>query len=169
MRTENEYLVKIAGKLANSLPAVETFLALSSLAGFLLKYFNIGIGGIILVISLGALAIVYFLLAFKSIEPETGAVKIFVNKLIYWGLSVCVLGILFRIQNYPGFNNMIIIGSITLFFTVIYSLIKEAGNERRLVIRVIIILIIGLSLFFTPAEKLSELNIIHQVENTSTP
>jgi len=169
MANQNEFFVKIANKLNPFFFKIETVLAIIAVAGFLLKNVNITLGGIILIISMAPLAMVYFINAFSSPEPETLAIKKFLNKLIYWGSSIGIIGILFRLQEYNGFGQMLLVGCGTLIVATIISLLQNQNMGRKTTIRTLIILTIGISLYFVPQEKLFEYKILHPVEKTTTP
>lgn len=62
---------------------------------------------------------------------------------------------------------MISIGCSTLILFLIFSFIKKQETDSRLILRTIIIAAIGLSLYFTPKEKLIDLRIISSIEKTS--
>jgi hypothetical protein len=168
MTKENVNLANLAKKLDSRLPTIETILSFTSLTGLALRSLSIPLGGIVLAISLSTLALVYYLIAFRSsIDTKTPAMKKFLDKLFFWGLSISIIGILFCLQNYSGFHTMISIGCSTLLILIIFSVLKKQDVGRRLIFRTIIIAVIGFSLYFTPKEKLLELRIIPSIEMTS--
>ncbi|HNW98568.1 MAG TPA: hypothetical protein PKK00_09190 [Bacteroidales bacterium] len=169
MNNQNEILAKLANKLITKLTAIESIAVLFILTGLILKSFDISQGRILLLISLGTLSLVYFLLAYKSMEPDASVMVKFLNKLVYWAFSICVVGILFRIQNYPGYIVMINTGCMTLLLSIVISVMQKQNLGSKLIIRIIIIAAIGLCLRYTPKEKLIELKIIHPIEKTSNP
>ncbi|HOT89048.1 MAG TPA: hypothetical protein PKZ43_08500 [Bacteroidales bacterium] len=165
---KNEKLAKLAKKLDSKLSSIEAILVLTSLIGLFLRSSNIPLGTFILLISLSTLAIMYYIISYRlSADKEISPMKNFLDKLCLWGLSISIIGILFRLQNYPGFQSMISIGCSTLILFLIFSFIKKQETDSRLILRTIIIAAIGLSLYFTPKEKLIDLRIISSIEKTS--
>ena len=167
MINKNEYLEKLAEKLSPKLPTIETVCVLIFIAGLALKSSDIPFGEICLVLSLSALALVYFISGYKLLDNNVSAIKHFIFRLNYWGLSICTMGILFILNNYPQFNIMISVGSITLLIVLFFSLVKDHDLNRRMLARTVIILVLGLSLYFVPKEKLIKLKILHTVEDTN--
>jgi hypothetical protein len=169
MTSENSMQAKIANKLSERLPKLEMIFALTSFIGLILRILNISYGGIILVISLSSLAIIYFLLAYKSSSSDSSGLYKFIYKLIYWAISISVLGILFRLQHYPNSNNMLIIGCVTVLFALIISILKKLDLGRSIIIRSIIIIIIGLSLNFTSLGKFDQPSENQRTDINNTP
>ena len=168
-QTQNESLAKLADKLNPKLKTVESVLAITTLIGLELKSSEITQGGILLVLTLSALALVYFLSAYKSFETDTPIMPRFLFRLISWASSIGVIGILFRLQNYAGYNTMLIVGCVSLFMGLCIKFYTKIDFSKRIIIRALIILAIGLCLYLTPSEKLKELKIINSVERVNTP
>ena len=110
---------------------------------------------ILIVLSLFALGLTYFLLSFalpESDKPE--AMIIFANTLSGYSLSVSLIGILFKLMNFPGSDIMLLIGSITLILilpTIIYM--KSKNKEwnffnNRYLIRLFVFGASGIILWF---------------------
>jgi|GEM_PF-1662459 hypothetical protein len=168
-RTENENLAKLADKIKPKLLTIEGALSFTTLIGLALRGSNIPQGEILIVFSLGSISLAYFLIAYCSHEKETPAMTKFLHKLMFWACSISVVGILFRFQSYAGYNMMLAIGCMSLALGLILNFSLKINVDRKFIIRTLVILAIGLSLYFTPSEKLKELKIISNIEKVNTP
>ena len=125
-------------------------------------------------ILLTLLAIIYFFKSFEPLAGENNAQVIFIDKLIWMSLSISTLGILFRLLNSPGYNMMIIIGSVSLSlsFLLILSVKKNKPQvaifDKRYIIRVILMCLISLALKFTPSNNLVEIGLIDEIKTEIT-
>ncbi len=160
MTSENSLQTKLADKLGTKFPVLEMIFVFAFIIGLIIKIFGSGIGGTILVLSSGCLAIIYFLQAYRSIPENNSGLSRFLYKLIFLASSISVLGILFRLQHYPAPGNMLLIGCFAIFAALIFALVKKIELDRTIIIRSVIIIILGLSLnyaslgrFDQPAEK----------------
>ena len=141
-----------------------------------MKHFHIAGASILMMLSFGVLSIFYYIfgaalfndisLRFREIfdknvfdeivnfKKKSDAVTTFIEKLARLGLSVALLGILFKLLHLAGANAMLIAGTITLFIVTILSMVKyrETRSEVyvRMFIRTAIIGGLGLILFVLP-------------------
>jgi hypothetical protein len=164
MINENENLAKFADKIAPKITVIEGTLSFIALIGLMLKISGIPQGGILILLSLSAISLVYFLSAYQTHEAETPAMTRFLHKLLFWSASICVIGILFRLQSFAGYNTMLLVGCISLSLGLIFNFFSKVYLDRKILIRTIIILAVGISLYITPSEKLKELKIINSTE-----
>ncbi len=125
--------------------------------------------GMFKVMILSTLAMLYFFNAYSPVEDKlAGPIEIFVHKLVSISLSISVIGILFRLLNWPHSIPFLFVGPVMLvviFVVILYLQSKKPELTvftKRLKIRVFIIAIIGLIIFFTPAEKLIEIGIMKE-------
>jgi hypothetical protein len=95
-------------------------------------------------------ACIYFFSAFAIPEvAEFTAIDNFLHKLISYGSSVALIGILFIVQKWPSGDTMINIGLLTLgmcLVTLVYQRIKnpEIDKFNKLVIlRIVVLLLIS--------------------------
>ena len=138
------------------------------LIGLILKFFFISGAGIVLSLSCGTLALLYFMSgftlfnnipikdAFKPIQNEGLSPKqMFVSKLLAWGLSLLVLGILFKIMHWNNAGMMLLLGlGTSLLCMVFYFIFYIQTKEKRyisILSRAVIICIIGFFAIFPPA------------------
>jgi hypothetical protein len=156
MNTENSLQNKLADKLAAKFPVLEMIFVFALIVGLIIKIFGSGIGGTILVLSSGCLAIIYFLQAQTSITSNNSGLSRFIYKLIFLASSVSVLGILFRLQHYPASGNLILIGCLAIIAALIFALLKKIELSRTIIIRSVIIIIIGLALNYTSLGKFDQ-------------
>jgi len=90
--------------------------------------------GLILTLVLTSIGIVYFLAAF-AIPPESEltALDLFLHKLLSFGSSVSIIGILFKLQNWPNGDMIVIVGLLTLgicLIVLLYQRIKQPEIEK---------------------------------------
>ena len=130
----------LAIKLRKYFPVIEGISLAGFAAGYILKIMHYP-GQEIIVISLSTLSVIYFLGAYMPPEakpgeekPQLGLVALLgttiVPKILGIGLSVSVIGILFMIQTWNGFREMLLIGSTSLAAASVVGLVSASGNER---------------------------------------
>ena len=170
-QNQNEQITKIGNWIAERVNKYEKILALTALAGVLLKVSKIGAGNFLLVVSLLALVVMYFGSAFALTEAEKDQPKpfiVFARKLVFWGLSVLVNGILFKLENYPGAMIILQQGFAIMIFILIigfYERFKKTEltlMSRRVWIRFGVLSVICILLFFTPKETMKRYNLISE-------
>src|ERR1039457_5350940 len=126
---QNEQLSKIGNWVLSRLDKYESMIVLVFLVGFVLKVMTDLKVGILIVISLTTLAILYFLKGFSATGDENaGGLEIFVDKLVSFGGSVATIGILFRIEYWPGYHMMILSGCMTLAISLPIILVLKSKN-----------------------------------------
>lgn len=142
--------------------------------GYLLKYFEIGGGTPLIIISLMSLGLLYFFSA-QAIEIEnTSPMNQFLQKLTYWSASIGVIGISFGINHFPGFQMMVLIAFTTLLLVLIISRLPMAKQSEskllsnRWTIRAIIIGLISISFYIMNVQGIIKVNkpSQNQVNNT---
>ena len=141
---------------------LEKVLAALVLLSIIMKLSHLQGAGILFVVSVGLLADVYLLLGF-ALFNDISFKKIFKKK-SYEGLSilriigsvaagyafaVALIGILFKIQHYPGANLMLIVGFIFTMLAVIISVIKYISKGSNFYIGILkrAIILFALSIF----------------------
>lgn len=159
MALRNESTVRLVNWINPRLRSIELVLGLTALIGLGLKAQGIPFGGIILLLSLSSLGMAYFFNANSIPKEPIVAMEIFANKLTSYGSAVAVVGILFRLQNWPGFENMLIAGCAALSVSIVISFVKN--TSRKDLFRSIVIIAVGAALFLTSKEKLVEMHILH--------
>lgn len=130
---------------------------------------------ILLILSIGILSIVYSSVGFALFNgiglrdlfsggafKNTNAKKIIGAIATGFALSITTLGILFKIQSYPGANVMLYTGLVLLGIILIIVLLKMIKNRSRYYTRILIkVLAFGLFallLLFTPSKTRLTLN-----------
>ncbi|MFN8208955.1 MAG: hypothetical protein U0T82_16335 [Bacteroidales bacterium] len=133
----------------------EAFLILAIALCLLLVFLDIPFHGIITVLVLSSIAVVYFFSAFApDSDPEATGWENFIGKLTGFTSAVLLIGILYKIQHWPGSEIMIILGMTTMGFTVVFTLIRwlrkpeQSSNLKWLFFRQVMLIIIGLLLTF---------------------
>ncbi len=132
--------------------------------GLLLKIGGIP-GGSVLCILMAMIASLFYMLfgafllndvKFRQIFDKDAYTEIDTGKLIigattgFIGLSVLTLGILFKIQSYPGAQIMLIVGIGGGFITLIPTLITK---KKWAIVRLVAYLIVALIIFFIPKSE----------------
>jgi hypothetical protein len=169
--TQNELVSKMGNWIASRLDKYEAILFLFFIVTFLLKLSTSIPVNILVVLTLMTLSSIYFFSAFASINDEyAGGLESFLHKLASWACSIVVIGIMFRLQKWFGYKNMILIGCCTLIIVLTIILYNNSKKPElklfgsRYILRIIIICLIGFFLAFASHEVLVKNKII---ENTS--
>ena len=135
---------------------MERAAALVAVGGLVFKMQHWPFGGIILVVSLGTLSVIYFFTAQKT-PPETETkLGMFAHKLMYWGLSITTIAILFKLQHWPNANFFMFIGSMTLVGVTLLCLRMQIKIN---LVRIGIVLAAAAFLFFNSGANLVKMGI----------
>ncbi len=101
--------------------------------------------GIMLTVLLSALSVMYFFSAYaQQTNPQLRKMDVFFSKLMFWGVSVGAIGLLFVLQKWPGGDRMTIVCSLTSVASIVYvfKVKKERPEEvvfsNRALVRLII-------------------------------
>lgn len=117
---------EVVQKLANRIKPIQIKLEIGLCAllciGILLR--DSGMGEQLTMISLGILAMLYFVMSFRPGSPDNRFL-IFINKLIHLSYSIGIMGILFAINHYPNAEQMLFIGFLSILFGLIGLLILK--------------------------------------------
>jgi hypothetical protein len=149
-----------------------------ALIGIVFKLFHILGGGILTVLSLSALSIFYCYLSFAlfneirlkdifktSSYKETNVKRIIGSIGVGFGLSVILVGAMFRLQFYPGDTIQLLTGVIgtiiILTIAIVFYLRNKIKFYKSIFTRIIIIVGLGLLLLFTPKTKLVDIYYIN--------
>ena len=164
---QNEQLVKMSNRLTRKLDKYEVILALIFLVILLLHISSDFQVGVFMTITLSTLAVLYFFKAYSmSDDDNAGGLERFIDKLASLSLSVCLIGIMFRLENWPGYDKMLLIGSSTLVIILPIILVMQSKKpdlkifSQRMKLRIVIIAALGLLLYFTPADELIKVGIV---------
>ena len=121
----------------------------------LLKMLHIPGGSVLLVLSLLGLALCYFPLGFYFLSDKSYKENTLTSVLFVWLLSVCFIGIMFRIMHWPGAMIMNIVGTMSALQLSIFAYLKHKSSNqenrvyfRNLLIRSIILFIVSLVMSF---------------------
>lgn len=119
-------------------------------------------------ISFSALAALYFFRA-QTVFENAEAPERFFNKLLPFGWSICVIGIMFLIQGWPGFDPMLVVGAFPqlVIILIILFLKKTKGVnyptlDKAILIRSFILASISISLHFCSKEALLKHHVISE-------
>lgn len=133
----------------------EKTLSIIVILASLLKMFHIPGGSVLLILSLLGLALCYFPFGFYFLSDKSYKENTLISVLFGWLLSVCFIGIMFRIMHWPGAMIMNIVGNMSAFPLSIFSYSKYKSSNpenrvyfRNLLIRSIILFMASLVLIF---------------------
>lgn len=128
---------------------IEPVLLLIIFISYLLKEYVESRLGPLLIISTGLLSIFYFFIAsYKEKEKDEDSISIFTNKLTYWSYSLGLLGVLFAINIFPGYQNMLIIGFGISFITLIIKLLIKFSIVKSKAVKIMNFLGIYSTLYY---------------------
>jgi predicted membrane channel-forming protein YqfA (hemolysin III family) len=124
---------------------------------------------------LSTLAVFNFYNSFAPLKDEkAGGLGIFINKIVYFALSVGVIGVLFRLENWSGYDVMLMLGCISLAIGLAFVLFINSKESElkifssRVILRILVILAVGVLLYFTPRENLIKLRLIKEMRMPQT-
>jgi hypothetical protein len=111
-----------------------------SLSGLAFKFLHFAGANELLLVGIMTLSSTYFISGFIMVPvPDNGKPKNFADllttvlrKLMYIGLSVSLIGILFKILHLEGANEMLIIGIGSLIICPVLSMVLILGNRERM-------------------------------------
>lgn len=93
------------------------------LFGVILKFLHVPGGHIIMVVGLSALAILYFYSGDKRFAEKESTVSIpFLDGLVKHGLPIALIGIMFKLQHWPGADPLLLAGIITCLAAAAYAM-----------------------------------------------
>jgi hypothetical protein len=153
---QQELAMKIGNWVSVRINKYEIMLSFVFFTGLLLHLLIDADVRIMMILPLSLLSVLYFFNAFAvPDEHYPGALMLFFHKLACFATSVTLIGIIFRIQHFPGYEMSITIGTITLLvllpFMFFVLLKKEEGLlfYQRLLLRIGIVAASGLLFYFT--------------------
>lgn len=166
MNLTNQMDPRLGNWVFKNLKKAEIILLIVITSGLILKMVEFKFGGILIVLSSSTLAVFYFFSAYKIYE-NAKPIERLLSKLLPYGWSISLIGILFLIQGWPSFGPMLIVSSVMQFAVLIALLfMKEKGSmeykrvDKSLLLRSIIIASLAISLHFCPKEILIKYHII---------
>ena len=152
----------------------EKILSIVAVLAFILKILLVPGSGLLTVLSFTLLSILYFPLGFATLNGIP-IYKIFQKKsyegISTWrmigtiglgmSLSAIVIGLLFRLQSYPGAQMNLLIGVVLSFLIGIVALVrymeKKSGFYKNAMIKIAVLCVLGVVMFMTPHSKLFRL------------
>lgn len=133
----------------------EKVLAIIVILSTLMKMFHVPGGSVFLILSLLTLTILYFPLGFYFLSDKSYKENTITSIIFGWLLSVCFVGIMFRIMHWPGAIVMNIVGSMTSLSLAIFIYFKYKNSNqenmvyfRNLLIRSLILFILSFAFTF---------------------
>ncbi len=172
---QDEQLNKIGNLISSGLEKYESIIFLIFLGGIILKAAAGFPVNIIMVLALSTLGTMYFLNAFSITKDENaGGIERFIQKIASFAESIGVIGILFKLQNWPGSSAMIINSSVILIILLPVILkIKSKKPElriftSRMILRIFLIAVLGLTLKFTSKDLFYKFGIIETIKTEKT-
>lgn len=114
----NELVIKLASKIKPFQIKLEIITIFLFLISFIFIEINPQISSILRVLSLSFLAVIEFFLAHYKTE-DSNPLKLFSNKLLQLSFAVSIIGVLFTIQCWPGYNPMLMVGFSSILIGII--------------------------------------------------
>ena len=170
LNRDPEYLLRIGNFINSIINRLEFYVALFVVLTLVLQQvLNLDLS----IVSTGfllLLAVAYFFSAFKTLpEKEDSGINRFILKLLGFGSSIAVMGILFTISGWPGYEislnsagMMMIICIAAILFV---KLLRKDSKviSKRIIIRICVFSVLVAFLFFTPKSTLIDLGIMKEV------
>ena len=149
-----------------------------ALVGLIMNLFLMPGGGFLLVISLSTLSIFYFALSFALLDaealgkrpigreqPKIETFRVVGALLTGIGLSIAVIGILFKIMHWSGEKMMLLVGATELGIISVVAAYKFMATKtafyRGILMRASIVGILALLLYLLPKYALTEFKYRH--------
>jgi len=172
---QNEAITKISLWISQRLDKYEIILALVFLVSLFLRISGFLFSGTLMTLVLSTLAVFYFYNSFAPLKDEkAGGLEVFINKLVYFALNIGVIGVLFRLENWSGYDVMLKLGCVSLAICLAFVLFinsKEAELKIfsfRVILRIVVILAFGVLIYFTPKESLIKVRLINEMKIPQT-
>jgi CDP-diglyceride synthetase len=152
--------------LKNEKMKTEKILAILFIISILFKLLYWPGGSILMILALLPLALIYFPLGFYFINEKNVFKKELLKSIFFgWLLSTIPIGVLFKCMHWQGASFMLIIGSITGFFLLIYSFILKQNSEEnslvfhnKLFLRTLILFGLSFLLYLIPTQQIIRIN-----------
>jgi hypothetical protein len=165
--TKNVQLAKLGNWTRTNGSRTELILIILAALAITLRYFNNSFAGVLLILSMSALSIFYYISAYRSIDEDIeGKLKMFANRLGGWGCSIGLIGILFSIKGYEGTNVMLLAGALTsVFATLLGIYIRRKDPDSQIintafVTRTMVVAAIAMLLYLTPKQTMIDMNLV---------
>jgi len=127
------------------------------IVSLLMKLFHIPGGNVLIILSLSTLMFVYFPFGFHFFSDAKKKQRPELSIIAGMFLSIAVAGILFRLMRWPGAFLMLLVSALPVvgLLAVVFDMKRKASEELagyygNMVIRISVILVIGVGLYFMP-------------------
>lgn len=138
--------------------------------GIIINILKFQYSEIILSIPFVVLLILYYLRSYAMSSNMNVSVRNRnIDKFYYYSIAVAILGILFQLNGWQGYNIILTFGCIGLLLSLIFILIFKSHQEASKILdknsmpRLIIVLAIVILLKIIPADKLIQYNLIKEM------
>lgn len=156
MADHREQQQEMMKKFLKNFTKIEAVLLCIIVSAIIIRPSELKAGSFMLIISMSILAMIYLYKSFETHEEINHPNEEFVQKLMGMGMTTAVIGILFKLLNWPGNQIMLIVGTFTMPFVVVLAINtilkykEKAVHTYKSLIRPILIMIIGVVLIFIP-------------------
>lgn len=136
--------------MKSKIALLELSLIILAIIGLLFKIMHYPFAGIMLITSSCFLAILYFFRAGVLPLSISNPKERFVLSISFIACSIATIGLLFRIQHWPGSNMYLLLGGMALavnLFVILLSKFNRVNTLRIIVYLVLLFLIYQFSLF----------------------
>lgn len=146
--TQSEILTKIGNRFRTLLMKYEIYIVIITLIGIVLQALSIEVGNYIMIFSFSLIVVCYYFDSFAITEDKnTTNFEKFVDRYSEWAGCIALLGILYKLSNWPMYGTMLLLGTISILIAcpvmiVIKTRKKELTSfDKRILMRVSILLL----------------------------
>ncbi|MFZ5940386.1 MAG: GldL-related protein [Bacteroidota bacterium] len=118
---------------------------------------------------------VYYFLAFAGASAENKSLEQFLNRLTGFGSSIMTIGILFKLNNWPG-NGIALTGGLLVSAPCLLAFLyfRYIGNKPSLIsgrtaLRLLVMTAFILILYLVPEETLVQIGLINRIPGAEVP
>lgn len=172
---QDDRAIKIVNIFARNLNRFELVLVLLFIIAIGLRIStNLATDLFINIILLTLSALYFFNGQVPSENEKVDELEVLLNKIVSWACTVSSVGILFRITQWQGADILTILGSFTLIISIVVIVLNKSKKPElkffsaRWIIRILVILILGLSLMFAPTDSLKKIGLLKIDETSQT-
>jgi hypothetical protein len=163
-------LGRLGGFSVTFLEKFEILIIVFAVFGVAVNILKFPFSEIIVTIPFFALAILFYLRSYAMSGNVSVSIRDRnIDKFYYYSIAIAILGILFQLNGWQGYNAILAFGGVGLLISLVLILIFKSNQEGSKILdkysmpRIIIILIIVILLKIVPAEKLIQFNLLKEL------
>jgi hypothetical protein len=163
-------LGRMGGFAVTFMEKYEILIIIFAVFGISVNILKFPFSEIILTIPFSALAILYYLRSYAMSGNLAVSMRDRnIDKFYYYSIAIAILGILFQLNGWQGYNVILTFGGIGLLITLVLILMFKSNQEGSKILdknsmpRLIIVMAIVILLKVVPTEKLIQYNLIKEM------